>query len=249
MKVAAQLYTVRDYCKDTLGIEQTFERVKDIGYQSVQLSGVDFSKPRELARLVKKYGLDVCVTHTPFNRMVEDLDGLIEEHKLYGCNIIGLGALPSEYATSKEGYLSFADIINDIDKKLKPHGMEFSYHNHAFEFLNFDGKNGLDILFENTNCLFTLDLYWLQAAGVSPLNYIERYKGRVKVVHFKDMGVKGNDHIMAAVGAGNMDYKALTKASVNAGIAYAAVEQDDCYGEDPFNCLKTSYDNIMGYLL
>ena len=30
-------------------------------------------------------------------------------------------------------------------------------------------------------------------------------------------------------------------------MAYAAVEQDDCYGTDPFECLKISYDNLKSH--
>ena len=35
---------------------------------------------------------------------------------------------------------------------------------------------------------------------------------------------------------------ALCAAAEKAGTKYAFVEQDDCFGEDPFDCLKKSYD-------
>lgn len=256
MKIAAQLYSLRDYCKNITEIESTFERVYDIGYRSVQLSGIDFSQPEKLAKLVEKYGFDVCLTHMPLDRMLNDMDNLIEEHKMYGCNTIGLGGLPDMYSTSKQGYVDFATIVNGITKKLKAHDMQFSYHNHAFELANLgqgQGKGkgkGLDILFENTSddCLFTLDLYWIQAGGAFPASYLEKFKGRVKIAHFKDMGVANNAPIMAPVGDGNMDYQILTDVAVKTGVQYAAVEQDDCYGADPFECLKTSFDNITKYL-
>ena len=34
----------------------------------------------------------------------------------------------------------------------------------------------------------------------------------------------------------------INAAAEKAGTKYAFVEQDDCFGEDPFDCLKKSYD-------
>ena len=49
---------------------------------------------------------------------------------------------------------------------------------------------------------------------------------------------------MAEIGQGNMNWQGIIEESVNAGIEHFIVEQDDCYGKDPFECLKTSYDYI-----
>ena len=50
---------------------------------------------------------------------------------------------------------------------------------------------------------------------------------------------------MQWIGNGNtMDFEKLTAAFVDAGTQYAMVEQDDCNGEDPFDCLKKSYDYL-----
>ena len=39
MKIGAQLYTVRDFCKDLDGFALTLKKVADIGYKYVQVSG------------------------------------------------------------------------------------------------------------------------------------------------------------------------------------------------------------------
>ena len=49
---------------------------------------------------------------------------------------------------------------------------------------------------------------------------------------------------MAVVGEGNMNFDGIIKASVDNGVEYALVEQDNCYGEDPFDCLKRSYEYL-----
>lgn len=39
MKIGAQLYTVRDFCKDLDGFALTLKKVADIGYKYVQVFG------------------------------------------------------------------------------------------------------------------------------------------------------------------------------------------------------------------
>ena len=36
----------------------------------------------------------------------------------------------------------------------------------------------------------------------------------------------------------------FAKAAESAGVQYMMVEQDDCNGEDPFACLKRSYEYL-----
>ena len=47
---------------------------------------------------------------------------------------------------------------------------------------------------------------------------------------------------MAAIGKGNMNYAEILKACDDAGVYCAFVEQDNCYDEDPFDCLRQSYN-------
>lgn len=46
---------------------------------------------------------------------------------------------------------------------------------------------------------------------------------------------------MAVVGEGNVDFDAVFTAAEASGTKYMLVEQDDCYGENPFDCLERSY--------
>ena len=40
MKLGVQLYSVRDVCQDAAGLRETFRRIKEIGYDAVQVSGI-----------------------------------------------------------------------------------------------------------------------------------------------------------------------------------------------------------------
>ena len=88
---------------------------------------------------------------------------------------------------------------------------------------------------------FTLDTFWAQMAGLNVPELIRRMKGRVPCVHLKDLGIQVNKPVTAPVGHGNMDFDAILAACADAGAVHLLVEQDDCY-EDPFVCMKKSYD-------
>ena len=78
---------------------------------------------------------------------------------------------------------------------------------------------------------------------------IRSLKGRVDCIHFKDMVFSPEDKgvRMAAIGEGNMNYPEILKACDDAHVEYGFVEQDNCYGKDPFDCLKVSYDNMVKF--
>ena len=41
-----------------------------------------------------------------------------------------------------------------------------------------------------------------------------------------------------------MNFDGILAACEEAGVEYLLVEQDHCYGENPFDCLKRSYQNL-----
>ena len=70
---------------------------------------------------------------------------------------------------------------------LKEHGMRLHYHNHADEF--FSNQDGLISMIEylnRTELMIEPDVYWLSVAGIDPVEFIEKYKDRISMVHLKD---------------------------------------------------------------
>ena len=245
--LAAQLYTVREHMRTPEQIAEGLGKIRAIGYTSVQVSGIGAIAPEQLKEILDREQLTVCATHVPWQRLKEDLDHLVSEHKLWGCRHIGLGAMPGEYRKDREGWVQFARDANAIARKIKDRGLQFIYHNHAFEFQKFDGVTALEILMEETDpdaFHFELDTYWIQVGGGNPVTWIEKAAGRMKVIHFKDMGNTGaNEPVMTEVGEGNLEWPEIIEACRQAGVEYAAVEQDICR-RDPFESLAISYRNL-----
>lgn len=243
--IAAQLYTLRDHLRTPEDIERTLHRVKDLGYDAAQLSALGPIDPHDLKRILDDAGISVCATHVPFERLRDDLEAVVEEHRLWNCTYVAIGGLPADYR-NVEGYHRFAKEGSEVARNLKAHGLTFGYHNHSFELERFNGVTGLEILYsESDPAVFTgeIDTYWIQHGGGDPAWWIRRMSGRIPVIHLKDMAVKGNDPIMAEVGEGNLNWEAILPACKDAGVQWYVVEQDWCQG-DPFDSLALSLRNL-----
>ncbi|MBM4142867.1 MAG: sugar phosphate isomerase/epimerase [Lentisphaerae bacterium] len=251
-RVGAQLYTVRHATRTIPDIVETFRKVREIGYTSVQVSAFGPVDKGELTRAIRDSGLRVDSTHAGWERFLNDLDALIEEHKAWGCRHPAVGSLPGEYRTA-DGLKRFLDELAPVAARLAKEGMDFSYHNHDFEFARHNGRTWLRALYEDAPPAMLkaeLDTYWIQSGGGSPAAWLKFCAGRMPVIHLKDMiFVPGEGKRMAEVGEGNLDWPAILKAAAEGGVETMFVEQDDGYGKDPFDCLAVSYRNLkaMGY--
>ena len=248
MQIAAQLYTVRDFLKTPEDIRKTLKKIKEIGYDSVQLSALGPIDPMLLNEYIGENSLSVCGTHTSFDRIINDTQAVIDEHKLWKCNYIGLGAMGTDFRKNKDTYDEFLKVIRPAYEKIYDAGLQFVYHNHRFEFEKIDGEaNGMEYLAKHTEPEkfgFLVDMFWVQAGGGMPVEFLETYKNRIKFVHFKDMSIKNDAIIMAEIGCGNMSYQPIYNKCLEIGVEFAAVEQDDCNGRDPFESLEISLKNI-----
>lgn len=253
MKVSAQLYTLRDFLQTPQDIARSLQKVREIGYRSVQVSGIGPIEDQELKKMVDAEGLTICATHIRFDELVNKTEAVIDRHLTWECKYVGLGSMPEAYRNDLDGYKRFAALISDVARKLKEAGLTFIYHNHHFEFRKMAGRTGMDILLEECDSAaveFELDVYWVQAGGADPVEWIRKVAGRMKVVHLKDMviGPDGNQRF-AEIGEGNMNMRGILQACEEIGVEWAPVEQDQCYERDPFDSLALSLKNlnVWGY--
>ena len=246
-QIGTQMYSVRTLTQDKTGLLNTLKALKEMGYTLVQYSGAGKDIPPEaFAEYLQETGTVCGSTHISFEEMEQNLDKVIANHKLWNCAYPGIGGLPGAYRNSKEGFLTFAKKADTIAERLAGEGMTFVYHNHAFEFVKYDGVPALQILMDNTKFMqFELDLFWVQAGGGSPLDWIKKVQGRMDVVHFKEMTGSLTPVMMAPIGEGNMNWPDLMKACDEIGVKYAFVEQDNAVDTDPLACMKTSHDNLV----
>ena len=251
-QIGVQMYTVRDRCTNYDDMLACMKQLKAVGYNACQLSGHNPAITAEQIRdMLDISGLTCPCTLISLEEMEEDLDAVIRNHRLWNCTNPGVAALPDKFRSSPEGYYEFARRASKVAEKLRDNGMNFFYHNHAFEFHRFAecGKTGMEILMENCSdaVQFQLDMFWVQMGGGNPLDWIEKVRGRMEIVHFKEMnGSVENRNVMAPIGAGNLNWPAILKACDDIGVKYAMIEQDNAPETGSINCLEQSYKYLTG---
>lgn len=140
---------------------------------------------------------------------------------------------------------NLAEILTEMGKKCKAAGLKLLYHNHDFEYKkNDEGIVPIDYLLENTDpkyVNFQMDLYWVTKAEADPVAYFEKYPGRFKSWHVKDMDDEGK---FAPVGEGHIDFKRILTEKETSGMAKYFVEQDMTWDKKPLEVIKISHKGI-----
>ncbi len=252
--IGMQLYTMRNVCTTAANLDRALARLRKIGYTAVQVSGLPVNiAPREIAKAAENNGMKIASTHMNWDRFINDLDAVIEEHKLYKCSHPAIGGLFDEVHRGMEGIKIFLEELAPVAERLRKEGMDFSYHNHNHEFVRYEGKPWLQHLYEmaSPNDLKAeIDTYWVQAGGASPLKWVKMMAGRMPILHLKEMCIDARRNLyLDWIGNGNLDWPEILQAATEGGVEYAMYEQDDCYSDNPFELAEKTYKYLsnLGY--
>lgn len=237
-QIGLQLYTVKSLLLEN--IEDTLIKVRNIGYQSVQLAG-SLELMEETAKVAGKLDIHVAGIMANINQCEN------ESERLFGilnsCNAtdIGIGSGAVTYGDA----VNFANRANRFAEIAKEAGFTLSYHNHSHEFMRTEnGQTVMEIYKKNLEGVyFMLDTYWIQHGGADVRKAIEDFKGRVKIIHLKDMIRVHEGQTFAPVGYGNLYMEGIIETAKKCGIENFFVEQDVC-GENPLICAEKSYNYV-----
>lgn len=248
------LYTVRDSMASNP--KATLQAVADAGYAYVEAANYEDGKfygmnPSEFKAFLESLGMTAKSAHMGMVTM-ENADQLIADVKAAGIEYFVIPVPPMGMFTSgKEGMgmKGTADelvtIMNTLGEKCNSAGINLLYHNHDFEFKPMaDGTIIEEILLEKCNpeyVNFQMDLFWVTKADADPLAYFEKYPGRFKAWHVKDMNAEGN---FAPVNTGSIDFKRILAEKEKSGMEFYLVEQDQTFGLDPMEAIKISHDGL-----
>lgn len=225
MKIAVQLYTVREEAKEDF--LKVLEDVKALGFDGVELAGFNQVPVDQVAQKLKDLNLEVMASHVGF-KSLDDLETTLRNHEKVGCkNLI----IPWSKLESSEDLNVLIHKIKNISPKLKEKGFNLLYHNHAHELVMFEeGTYALDALFQATKGELDaeIDTFWVKKAGLDPITYMESLGERLKFIHVKDMIISENgDKNFAAVGHGEMDIVGILNKAKEMGLEWVVVENDD----------------------
>jgi sugar phosphate isomerase/epimerase len=137
-----------------------------------------------------------------------------------------------------------ADDMNKVGEAAKKAGLKFAAHNHTMEFASIDGKPAYDYLISHTDkdlVNFEIDCGWMVVAGYKPAQFIDKYPGRVKMLHIKDFlpypaGASTGGPVRpegSEIGQGVINYKEIFASVKGKGIQHIFVEQEGPYSRMP----------------
>jgi sugar phosphate isomerase/epimerase len=251
-QIAAQLYTVREYCQTASDLAASARKIRAIGYPAVQLSGQGPVPPDEVVRIMDGEGLVICATHEPSPVILDEPERAIETLQRLGCRL-------TAYAWPEGVDFGEAGSINTLVRKLDAAGARFraagitlGYHNHDIEFVRFGGAPVLEYIFAHTapqNVVAELDTYWVQAGGGDCVEWCCRMRDRLPFLHLKDYGM-GLDRkpFFAEIGQGTLPFARIIAEAERSGCQWFIVEQDTC-PHDPFDSLRISFDYLKANLV
>lgn len=242
-KIALQLWTLREHLTTERDVAQSFSRVREIGYEHVQVCGISGLEPARIKQLADDAGLGICATHEDARQIVEEPSLVAERLAAYGCRFTAYPG-PHVPLDTLDQVFALADSLSRAGEVLRRHGRLLTYHNHALEFRKLGGKCILDWLYERSDPIVLhaeLDTYWVQAGGADPAGYCARLSGRMPLIHLKDYVISDkNEPAMAALGEGNLNFPIILREAEMADCQWYIVEQDRDY-DDPFQAVATSY--------
>ncbi|SDX88256.1 Sugar phosphate isomerase/epimerase [Paenibacillus sp. CF384] len=227
--VGLQLYTLRDQTeKDFIG---TIRKVAEMGYKAVEFAGYFNTPAKELKALLDELNLQAPSAHVGLNfgepeKIKADLAKQIEYAKEIGLQYIVTPWAPLPENPTAEDVSKLADILAAAGKQVSEAGLIYGYHNHDFEFKLVDGKPIMDLLLEKVPAEYLIaefDFGWVHMGGQNPVEYANRYAGRLPLAHFKDFGQGRSD---TEVGKGIVNLKGVLDVAEQSGIKYIFVEQE-----------------------
>lgn len=210
-------------------------------------------------KILDENKISVPAIHTDFETLRTRMSQLADAAHTIGFNYVVLPALPAENRKNLDDYKKTIDIFNEIGAQAVKSGLRFGYHNHGYGLQELEGKIPMQMIIENTDPKYVfleMDLFWTVAGGIDPITWLEKYPGRYKMMHLKNMKKKvkfsgdGGDSQqwielfpqMTTADEGVLDLKSIISAAKKSGVDHFFVEQDKV--ENPEVALKKSIDYL-----
>jgi sugar phosphate isomerase/epimerase len=132
------------------------------------------------------------------------------------------------------------DILNTLGSRCRQDGLILCWHNHDKEFIPLEGGFPFDFVMEHTDpglVKCELDVYWAKKGGADSLTLMDKYAGRIPILHIKDMA-PGIEQDFECPGSGIIDFPSIFKKAQQQGIEHFFVERDNV--PDGMACLQSS---------
>jgi sugar phosphate isomerase/epimerase len=265
-KMGLQLFSIRaPLATDLTG---TIKKIASVGYEDCETYGYDplqiryyGLKASAFKQLLADNNMITTSGHYDFTKyfdqptavMMEYVDQCIEGAHALGQKYITWPWLDPAFRTL-ENFRLLAGKLNAIGERVNKAGLGFAYHNHDFEFADHNGKNGYDIIMNETDPALVklqMDLYWIMHSSKrTPAQLFSLQPGRFVMWHIKDMDKLSRDY--SELGNGSIDFTVILPEASRAGLQYYYIEQGGNFAKNPIQSVVDSAEyfkkNLEKYL-
>lgn len=119
LPVGIQVYGLRDLLENTPeNFKAVMQKVKDLGYDGVELAGLYGLKPEYVKQVLDEVGLIPISAHVAFAEMMENLDQILKDYAVIGVKYLVMPYMAEEYRpVNPEGFQKFLPLLNEVGQK------------------------------------------------------------------------------------------------------------------------------------
>lgn len=232
-----QLYSLRSQFS-LRGVPWTLDRVKEFGIHEVELAGTYNLTPEQFKAELEQRGLKAVSSHFPYGRYKNDLANVVKEAKALGLKYAGCAWIDHKDSFDEAECRDAIAVFNQAGEALAKEGITMFYHAHGFEFEPYGDGTLFDLFMKETKPEFVsmqMDVLWIVFPGQDPVKLLEKYSGRWKLMHLKDLkkGVAtgfltGKTDVTndVTLGTGQMNWEAIFAAARKHGIQHYFIEDE-----------------------
>jgi sugar phosphate isomerase/epimerase len=249
--IGVQLYTVRNVITEKPA--ETLKALDEIGFRETEVVARDMDKIWASLQQTKLKPVSVHLDTSLFMKDKDKLPAALDDAAKRGFKYVVCPYIAPADRGGVDVIRKLAATLNEAGQRCKTAGLTLAYHNHAFEFEPAGSGTLLDVLMAESDrklVQLELDIMWSQVAGVSPVVVLEKYSGRIPLMHVKNVAQlptqyheKVPKEAFKEAGNGVIDIPGVLKAGQKAGVKHFIVEQDQTPG-DPVASLRESYQYL-----
>jgi sugar phosphate isomerase/epimerase len=225
--LSMQLYSARNFPP----VEAQLMAIRALGFDNVETFGSWHDDPAATRKLLDTFGLTAKSGHFALAAIAADPARVADIAREIGIEIVVAPYLePGERPTERAGWEAFGGRLAGIAERLAAEGLRFAWHNHDYEFQPLpDGFFPIQYVL-GKHLLWEADLAWVKRAEADPRRWLDKYRGRIPLVHVKDIapdGQKADEGGWADIGGGTMPWRELWPQCVKAGVEIMVAEHDN----------------------
>jgi sugar phosphate isomerase/epimerase len=212
--LAVQQIMIGSACKDEKTTLSTLKRIKQVGYDGIELNLFMIESTPFIVRLLTKMAgmpvgkganiywpdmlkesrLKATSLHADLGSLENRIDEVISKARELDTNkIVITGMYRFDYG-NYDDVKSLAKRLDKVGARLHESDLQLLYHNHNVEFLKIDNKyTAYEMILNDTNpdlVKIEFDSYWPAEAGVDVIPLMEQLGERLVLYHINDRGTR-----------------------------------------------------------